>query len=96
MCLLPDHACVQHHVSAAGHTCSKLQQILLTTLHRVPKPIFMPVITVSRSMCNNIKFICVQEKLALGPGVDPELVNLSFPIKHNLKWIARSLQKPIR
>ncbi|MEW5308086.1 MAG: hypothetical protein WDW38_000072 [Sanguina aurantia] len=35
------------------------------------------------------------EKLALGPGVDPELVNLSFPIKHNLKWIARSLQKPI-
>lgn len=40
--------------------------------------------------------LLLQEKLALGPGVDPELVNLSFPIKHNLKWIARSLEKPIR
>nr|QKY14893.1 fructose 1,6-bisphosphatase Ii (FBP) [Polytomella parva] len=35
------------------------------------------------------------EKLAVGPHVDPDSVSLDYPIKHNLKWVAKALDKPV-
>ncbi|GLC34311.1 hypothetical protein PLESTF_000875600 [Pleodorina starrii] len=35
------------------------------------------------------------EKLAVGPQVDPESVSLDFSVRHNIKWVARALDKPI-
>lgn len=35
------------------------------------------------------------EKLAVGPHVDPDSVSLDYPIKHNLKWVAKALNKSV-
>lgn len=35
------------------------------------------------------------EKLAVGPQVDPESVSLDYSVRHNIKWVARALGKPV-
>ncbi|GFR50410.1 hypothetical protein Agub_g12627 [Astrephomene gubernaculifera] len=35
------------------------------------------------------------EKLAVGPQVDPESVSLDYSVRHNIKWVARALDKPV-
>ncbi|EFJ47255.1 hypothetical protein VOLCADRAFT_92325 [Volvox carteri f. nagariensis] len=35
------------------------------------------------------------EKLAVGPQVDPDSVSLDYSVRHNIKWVAKALDKPV-